>query len=115
VKRQYRIKKQEDFHRIIHSSQFVKNQQFVVYYQCNNLNFARVGVSVPKKLGIAVVRNKIKRQIQATLQEALALDASADYVIVPKTGFDTGNYQQSRAALMALLEKIGDQHIGKID
>ncbi|NMV82562.1 MAG: ribonuclease P protein component, partial [Erysipelotrichia bacterium] len=43
MKRQYRIRKSEDFHRIIHASRFVKNQFFVVYFQPNELKSSRVG------------------------------------------------------------------------
>jgi ribonuclease P protein component len=115
VKRQYRLRKSEDFHRIIHASHFVKNQLFVVYFQPNNLNAVRVGISIPKKIGIAVTRNKIKRQIKAILRETLDVSTSIDYVIVPKHNYNVEEFNKSHDALKGLLEKIGDHNFEKIN
>ena len=113
MKRHYRIRKAEDFHRIIHASCFVKNQSFVIYFQTNELNSSRVGISIPKRLGIAVVRNKIKRQIKAILQEALDVNKPIDYVIVPKRSYDIEDFSKTKDALKGLLKKIGDHHFEK--
>ena len=113
VKRQYRLRKSEDFHRIIHASRFVKNQLFVVYFQPNDLNAVRVGISIPKTIGIAVTRNKIKRQIKAILQEALDVNKPIDYVIVPKRSYDIEDFSKTKDALKGLLKKIGDHHFEK--
>ncbi|MDD3206955.1 MAG: ribonuclease P protein component [Bacilli bacterium] len=115
MKRQYRIRKSEDFHRIIHASRFVKNQFFVVYFQPNELSSSRVGISIPKRIGIAVIRNKIKRQIKAILQENLDVNRAIDYVIVPKRSYNIDEFDSSRDALKGLLEKIGDQNFEKIN
>ena len=115
VKRQYRIRKAEDFHRIIHASCFVKNQSFVIYFQPNELDCSRIGVSIPKRIGIAVIRNKIKRQIKALLLEALDVTKPLDYVIVPKHAYRIDGFAKSRDDLVSLLGKIGDYHFEKID
>ncbi|MFA5480840.1 MAG: ribonuclease P protein component [Bacilli bacterium] len=115
MKKEYRIKKAEDFQRIIHSSRFVKNPLFVIYFQPTNLETARVGISIPKRLGIAVKRNKIKRQIKAILHEALDVSKPFDYVIVPRAALSTDNYHKSKEALTSLLVKIGDQNFEKIN
>jgi len=115
VKRQYRLRKSEDFHRIIHASCFVKNQLFVVYFQPNQLDSVRVGISIPKKTGIAVTRNKVKRQIKAILRETLNVSKSIDYVIVPKHNYNIDEFNKSHDALKCLLEKIGDHNFEKIN
>ncbi len=115
MKRQYRLRKSEDFHRIIHASRFVKNHLFVIYYQPNEENTVRVGISIPKKIGIAVTRNKIKRQIKAILQEILVVSRTIDYVIVPKHNYNVDEFKKTYDALKGLLEKIGDQNFEKIN
>lgn len=57
------IKKEKEFTEIIHKCSYVKNSYFVIYYRENN-KYNRYGISVPKKTGKAVIRNKIKRRIK---------------------------------------------------
>ncbi len=63
LEKAYRIKKNADFQRIYKKGHSVANRQFVVY-TCNNkeIDHFRLGISVSKKLGNAVLRNKIKEQ-----------------------------------------------------
>ena len=58
------VKKSREFSEIIHSGVFVKNRSYVIYNKDNNLYHYRFGISVSKKLGNAVVRNKAKRQLR---------------------------------------------------
>uniref|UniRef100_UPI00262BD9EA ribonuclease P protein component n=1 Tax=uncultured Methanobrevibacter sp. TaxID=253161 RepID=UPI00262BD9EA len=58
------VKKSEDFSNIIHNCDYVKNKSYVIYYNDNGLDYYRFGISVGKKLGKAVYRNKYKRQLR---------------------------------------------------
>ena len=60
MKKEYRVKRSQDFDNIIRKKQSFANRQFVIYYQKNNLDHMRLGISVSKKLGKAFERNKIK-------------------------------------------------------
>ncbi|WP_182696634.1 ribonuclease P protein component [Staphylococcus saprophyticus] len=65
VEKAYRIKKNSDFQFIYKKGKSVANRQFVIYTEPNKaLNHFRLGISVSKKLGNAVVRNRIKRAIR---------------------------------------------------
>ncbi|MCW2949077.1 MAG: ribonuclease protein component [Thermoleophilia bacterium] len=46
----------------------------------------RVGVTVSKKIGGAVQRNRLKRQLNAALRESRHLDAACDYVAIARPG-----------------------------
>ena len=56
------LKKSDDFTKIINQNQKVKSKYFSVYYQPSNQ--VHYGITVPKKIGHAVTRNKLKRQIK---------------------------------------------------
>nr|WP_201277811.1 ribonuclease P protein component [Mammaliicoccus sciuri] len=64
VEKAYRIKKNNDFQRIYKKGKSVANRQFVIYTAENNLDHFRLGISVSKKMGNAVTRNRIKRSIR---------------------------------------------------
>ena len=63
MKKEYRIKKNEEFQKIIRQKKSIVHSKFVIYFRKNDEHL-RIGISVSKKLGNAVVRNKIKRQIR---------------------------------------------------
>ena len=56
------LQKSDDFSNIISTGQKQKNKYFSLYYKESEK--VQYGVTVPKKLGHAVIRNKIKRQLK---------------------------------------------------
>ena len=69
MKEKYRIKKNEEFQAILGQRKFFRSPSFIVYTKKKNLDLSRSGISVPKKLGNAVLLNKTKRQIRSMLDE----------------------------------------------
>ena len=64
-----------------------RTEHFSVIFQENGLDFSRLGITVSKKIGNAVKRNKVKRRIR----EFFRLNKSCfpkgyDIVIVPNKG-----------------------------
>lgn len=70
MKKAFRVKKNEDFQWILKNGQYFANRQFVVYYiyETGRKQFC-FGISVGKKLGHAVLRNRIKRKIRACIRD----------------------------------------------
>ncbi|SUK17673.1 ribonuclease P protein component [Staphylococcus agnetis] len=65
MEKAYRIKKNSDFQLIYRKGRSVANRQFVVYtYRYNQNEHFRLGISVSKKIGNAVTRNRIKRSVR---------------------------------------------------
>ena len=58
------LKKNKDFQRIIKNNKPFKYKGFIVYVENLDQENYHFGISVSKKIGNAVVRNKIKRQIR---------------------------------------------------
>lgn len=77
------VKSKKDFDNIIHTGKFVKNKYFVIYYLDNNLSYNRYGIAVSKKLGHAVLRNKIKRQTRDIIHNSKNMfSKQQDYIIM---------------------------------
>ena len=105
MKKAYRVKKNEDFTKIIHQRQSVANKDFVLYYMKNESHL-RAGISVSKKLGHAVVRNKIKRQVRMMFANIYDFDNSpSDLVVIIRKGYLEKSFSDNQNNLEKLIKK----------
>ncbi|WP_436855493.1 ribonuclease P protein component [Staphylococcus caeli] len=85
MEKAYRIKKNSDFQFIYKKGKSVANRQFVVYTRINSeLEHFRLGISVSKKLGNAVVRNRIKRAIRENFKVHKADILPMDIIVIAR-------------------------------
>lgn len=101
-----RVKRNEEFQEIIGKKQSAVNRVFVVYYQANDLGYMRIGISVSKKLGNAVIRNKIKRQVRMMLQETCNFDDATDMVVIVRNKYNEQDYATNKKDLLHVLKKV---------
>lgn len=68
----------------------------------------RLGITVTKKIGNAVVRNRVKRRFRALARELLPVAgiAGADHVLIGRAGGVERDFAQLRAELLKALGKI---------
>ena len=101
------IKSSREYTEIINLNKSKKNKYFSIYYRKNNQD-NRYGITIPKKTGTAVVRNKIKRRIKNIIDNNKKIVQSGyDYVIIVKKGIIDLTYQEMEKELLKLLS-IGD-------
>ena len=74
MKKENRIKKSQEFQKIIHTGNKQVNKSFVFYYVSKTAEHGRIGISVSKKLGHAVDRNLYKRQVRMMCQEIFSFE-----------------------------------------
>lgn len=99
MKKQFRITKNEEFQKIIKAKKFVSNPSFTVYYRPRFLEHSRIGISVGKKMGSAVVRNRIKRQVRMMCLEITEFKENYDCVIMVRNQYQTQDYASNLKAL----------------
>ena len=101
------IKSSREYTEIINKGQSKKSKYFSVYYRKNNTN-DRYGITVPKKTGTAVIRNKIKRRIKNIIDNNKKIVHNGyDYVIIIKKGILDLTYKEIETELLKLIS-IGD-------
>lgn len=78
----------------------------VIYYRKNKLNKLRLGITVTKKMGKAVVRNRIRRRIREVFAEySSQIPPSYDIIIVSRSKAAHCDYAYLKSALRYLLAK----------
>lgn len=101
-----RIKKSEDFATTIHKGNSFRLPSFIVHIKKNELSYARVGISASKKLGHAVIRNRVKRQVRAMCDDLIKYDAhSLDIVIIVRKDFLDKTFNDNKSQLCDLFTK----------
>lgn len=100
------IKDKREFDDIIHNSPYLKNKIFVIYNKEREVKFPRFGIAVGKKIGNAVTRNKVKRQLRSIIDNNKNLfQNSKDYIIIVKKSFLDSSFNENEKSLRSLLEK----------
>lgn len=106
MKKKYRVKKNEEFQAIMGRRKFYRSPSFIVYIKEKSLNISRIGISVPKKLGNAVVRNKTKRQIRSMLDDIGFGNYDYDFIIIVRKVYFNQEYEENRKDLEKLLKHV---------
>ena len=101
------IRKRADF---LAANRGLRNARvgFVLLTRPNEVAGKRFGVTVTKKIGNAVVRNRMKRRFRALAREVLAVDglAGSDHVMIGRAGGIERDFAKLREDLARALEKI---------
>ncbi|ADK69891.1 ribonuclease P protein component [Mycoplasma mycoides subsp. mycoides] len=102
------IKKNFEFQEIINYKKTIKNFCFIIYYKDNDQSYLKYGISVGKKIGNAVVRNKVKRQIRMILRQNINEigTISKDVIILVRKSVLKLKYATLSKSLIKLIKEI---------
>ena len=104
MQRRHRLRKSAEFQRVRALKQSWAHPLLVLYVAPNGLDVTRTGISVTKRLGKAVTRNRVKRLIREAVRSLLpAIAPGYDLVFVARGVAAEGSYLQVREAVEKLL------------
>ncbi|MBW9212507.1 MULTISPECIES: ribonuclease P protein component [Terrabacteria group] len=106
MKKVNRIKKKEEFQELIHQGKKKVNASFVLYYRKKVEDQARIGISIPKKIGHAVQRNRYKRQIRMMLEGMIPFERYPyDVVLIVRFAYPNKCFEENEKLLERTLIK----------
>ncbi|MDP3058997.1 MAG: ribonuclease P protein component [bacterium] len=101
-----RLRRSEDFAKVYKQGRSVAGRQLVLYWLTNSTEQNRLGISAGKKLGGAVVRNRVKRLMREGFRSlSLNVRAGHDLVIIARSVAVGANFSEVRRELEALLKR----------
>ena len=102
------IKDNKEFVFTVRKGNVLKHNPFLIHYINNDKNVCRIGISVNKKIGNAVTRNRVKRQTRAMCDSLVDYTSHTfDIVIIIKAEFLNNSFDDNKVILNNLLSKIG--------
>ncbi len=100
--------KDKDFYNDLNECKFKKNQYYIIYNQEKENADVVYGIAISKKVGNVVIRNRLKRQIQAIINNHQGLfKDNYNYFIMIRESCINVSYKTLESSLIELLEEHG--------
>ena len=106
MKKINRVRKAQEFNQMIHTGKKLSGGSFVLYHLPKKEEAARCGITLPKKIGNAVERNRIKRQTRMMCQDLIDFRTfPKDIILIVRFGYKNRSYAENKKNLEKLLVK----------
>lgn len=102
-----RLRKHAEFREAFANGKSVANKILVLYsYRRSEADTARFGYSISKRVGNAVVRNRIKRRLQGIMREVVpSIRSGYDYVWIARNRSAIVSFDALKAAALELIKR----------
>jgi ribonuclease P protein component len=106
--RSERLHKRADFDRVYSEGRRIASSPLVLFFCPSPSEKARLGVSVGKKIGKAVVRNRVKRLLREAFRlNKHQLNKGYDVLLVTRPGAERLRFREVEAAVLGLFRRGG--------
>ena len=101
IRKRERIRKRSEFIQIFKNGKRIDTCNFRIYIGKNELRISRFAVVTGKKLGNAVVRNRIKRLVKEVFRRNKAYFGNEiDWIFIPKGSWEDIGYFHTKRIIM---------------
>ena len=102
-----RIVRSSDYRAIYRAGKKVYSESFVLFGRENGIGKARLGITVSRKIGNAVVRNRVKRLFREIFRRSIdEIPGQFDIVINARTGCPGVSYEELRAEFLKAAQRL---------
>jgi ribonuclease P protein component len=102
-----RLRKRSEFLGLRDSTHKFASRGILVVWQANNLAFARLGVTVSKKIGCAVTRNRIKRFVREAFRGNRYILPAVDLNVIARSDAAGMDFHDLKQELLKAFRHIG--------
>lgn len=95
-----------DFTRVLNKGIKFRDESFLVAMMANQEGHLRAGISVSRKVGDAVVRVRVRRQVRAMVGQMDLIGQAVDLVIIPKPSFLKRSFSENLARLQTAIATL---------
>ncbi len=108
MKKQFRLQHNRDFQAVMKKHKQFVTDSVILYYEKNNKHL-RVGLSVSKKFGNAVIRNRVRRKSRAIIRALNILDLKYDVVLIARKKFINAPFAKQNKVLKQVFERLKNE------
>ena len=99
------LKNSRDFDRIIKNYKPYKYKDYIIYIERDTNDVYKFGLSVGKKIGNAVNRNKVKRQLKAIISQK-DYQNNFNCIIIVGRGINERTFEERKNNLLIALKNL---------
>ncbi|MBS4534948.1 ribonuclease P protein component [Clostridium sp. D2Q-14] len=101
-----KLRNNRDFSKVYDKGKSIANKYLVMFYIENELDYNRVGFSTTKKLGNAVIRNRVKRLIKESYRlNNDKLINGYDIIFLARVRANNASYKEIEKSIINLLKR----------
>ncbi len=104
MRREQRLSKKNDFAAVLNQEKAWANNLLVLKKHTNGLSLSRFGFSVSRRIGVAVIRNRVRRRLREGVHET-QVKLGWDVVIIARGGAAKADFYSLKGALANLLRR----------
>lgn len=101
-----RLLKRPDFLSFAESGRKIHTPHFLIIHKAAGVGSVRIGITVSRKVGNSVIRNRLKRYVREFYRQNKPLFIDAQYNIIAKRGADLLDFHHVARELVVALERM---------
>ena len=106
LKRINRLKKRYQFNYVYKSGEHFSGEHMVLYVVSSKTKNIKVGLAVTKKIGHAVVRNRVRRKLREIIKKQVpTLKQNYNIIVVARENISEASFDKLSAEFLKLLKK----------
>jgi ribonuclease P protein component len=100
-----------EFERVYREGSVCRGKLFSIHALPNSVSRPRLGLSVSKKVGVAVKRNAVRRRLREIFRSAASdLPRGVDVVVSARAAAADAGFEELKQEFLAAMRKLNAQH-----